>query len=72
MLHCEEVIKLPEGELVNEAQPKSPSSTLNPLPLTVTRVPGEPEFGVRVIEGTVTVKVADAESVAGLPVVVIL
>jgi hypothetical protein len=42
---------------------------LNPLPLTVTEVPGGPELGVSVIEGdgTVTVKVAVAKSIDVVP-----
>ena len=40
--------------------PTSPES--NPLPLTVTTVPANPEVGLSVIIGPVTVKVAEAKS----------
>ena len=43
---------------------------LNPEPDTWTVVPAGPELGLKIIVGPSTVNVAEAESVAGLPVAV--
>jgi hypothetical protein len=44
----------------------------NPVPVTLTRVPGEPLTGFRVIVGPFTVKIVSTKTPEGLPVTLIV
>ena len=62
------VLAKPAGILEN-VQEDAESAVLNPLPVTVIEVPGDPELGESVIEGdvVVTTNVAKATSPVGVP-----